>query len=82
MLMHLDFLTCHWEDIQSLDLAQAFVDVRMQSTVGVLVGKTLTSSSTSPYTASGVRNAAPAALDVFSVQVGLGFPSKPYRYCR
>ncbi|KAK9841449.1 hypothetical protein WJX74_006015 [Apatococcus lobatus] len=42
--------------------------IGLQSTVGVLVGKTLTSSSTSPYTASGVRNAAPAALDVFSVQ--------------
>ncbi|KAK9850977.1 hypothetical protein WJX84_009282 [Apatococcus fuscideae] len=42
--------------------------VGLQSTVGVLVGKTLTSSSTSPYAASGVRAAAPAALDVFSVQ--------------
>ncbi len=43
----------------------------VQSTVGVLVGKTLTSSSTSPYTAAGARAGAPAALDVFSVQVDL-----------
>jgi hypothetical protein len=44
--------------------------VGLQAVIGVLVAKTLTASSTNPYAPGGVatRSAAPAALDVFSVQ--------------
>lgn len=40
----------------------------MQSTVGGLVGKALTSSSTQAYNVQAAQNA-PAAIDVFAVQV-------------
>lgn len=40
----------------------------MQSTVGGLVGKALTSSSAGAYNVQSAQNA-PAALDVFAVQV-------------
>ena len=43
----------------------------MQATVGSLVAKTLTSSTSNPYAAAGqaARTTTPTALDAFSVQV-------------
>ena len=42
----------------------------MQATVGSLVAKTLTSSTSNPYAAAGqaARTTTPTALDAFSVQ--------------
>ena len=42
----------------------------LQSTVGTLVAKTLTTASSNPYAANPTtRTGAPAALDAFSIQV-------------
>lgn len=44
----------------------------LQSTVGTLVAKTLTTASSNPYAANPTtRSGAPAALDAFSIQVGV-----------
>ncbi len=45
----------------------------LQATVGTLVAKILTSSTSNPYAAAGqaARTATPTALDAFSVQVSL-----------
>ena len=53
----------------------------VQATVGTLVAKTLTSSTSNPYAAAGqaARTTTPTALDAFSVQVSgatLLFPSQ------
>jgi len=47
------------------------VFVAGQATVGTLVAKILTSSTSNPYAAAGqaARTATPTALDAFSVQV-------------